>query len=283
MGERERVDVLLVERGYFSTRERAKAAVMAGRVFVGGRRVEKAGTRVGRDEAIEVRGQDPPYVSRGGLKLEKALREFGVSVQNRVALDVGASTGGFTDCLLQHGARLVYAVDVGYGQLAWKLRSDSRVVPVERTNARYLRREDLPGPPPDLAVMDVSFISVRLLFPVLRRLLPPGGDLIALIKPQFEAGREAVGRRGVVKDPDVHIRVLEEVGRAAEEAGFAVEGLTFSPIAGGEGNIEFLMHLRTGEGAAEGRWRNAVPDVVGRAHAVLRAGAGETEEQGERA
>ncbi|MBX6395157.1 MAG: TlyA family RNA methyltransferase [Alicyclobacillaceae bacterium] len=271
MAEKERADVLLVEKGYCVSRERAKAAIMAGRVFVGGKKIEKAGTLVSRDDPIEVRGEDHPYVSRGGLKLEKALRVFEVSARDRVVVDIGASTGGFTDCLLQHGARLVYAVDVGYGQLAWKLRQDPRVVPIERMNARHLRRTDLNGPDPEQAVMDVSFISIRLILPVLRGLLPVGGDVITLIKPQFEAGREGVGRKGIVRDPATHVRVLQEVLEAAERDGFAVKGLTFSPVKGGSGNIEFLAHLQGWDGPNRppDGWRGRVAEVVEQAHQSL--------------
>ncbi|CAB3391148.1 TlyA family RNA methyltransferase [Kyrpidia spormannii] len=271
MSDRERADVLLVQRGLFPSREKARAAIMAGRVFSRGRRIDKAGTPVGRDEPLEVRGEDHPFVSRGGLKLEKAFQEFPVSVEGRVVLDIGASTGGFTDCLLRHGARMVYAVDVGYGQLDWRLRNDDRVIPVERTNARYLKRADLPGPDPDQAVMDVSFISVRLVFPVLWRLLPDGADVITLVKPQFEAGRESVGRGGIVRDPAVHRRVLREVMEAAGNDGFEVKGLTFSPITGGDGNMEFLLYLRrkAEDGLPDGRWQEEIPVVVEEAHRVL--------------
>ncbi|ADG05503.1 TlyA family RNA methyltransferase [Kyrpidia tusciae] len=271
MSDRERVDVLLVQRGLFPSREKARAAIMAGRVFSRGRRIDKAGTPVGRDEPLEVRGEDHPFVGRGGLKLEKAFQKFPISVEGRVVLDIGASTGGFTDCLLRHGARAVYAVDVGYGQLDWRLRNDDRVIPVERTNARYLKRADLPGPDPDQAVMDVSFISVRLILPVLSKLLPDGADVITLVKPQFEAGRESVGRGGIVRDPAVHRRVLREVMEAAGNDGFEVKGLTFSPITGGDGNIEFLLYLRrkSEDGLPDGRWREEIPVVVEEAHRVL--------------
>jgi 23S rRNA (cytidine1920-2'-O)/16S rRNA (cytidine1409-2'-O)-methyltransferase len=243
MQMKERLDVLLVEKGFFSSRERAKAAVMAGLVRVNGERVDKAGTKIHTDARIEVKGQLHPYVSRGGLKLEKALSVFSVTLQDRVVIDIGASTGGFTDCALQKGARQVYAVDVGYGQLAWKLRQDPRVIVMERTNFRYLKAEDLKGERPDAAVMDVSFISVRILFPVIREILKSDGILITLIKPQFEAGREKVGKNGIVRDPEVHEEVLQTVLDAAMREGFHVCGITYSPITGGDGNIEFLAYL----------------------------------------
>ncbi|GIM44543.1 TlyA family rRNA (cytidine-2'-O)-methyltransferase [Collibacillus ludicampi] len=247
MRTKERLDVLLVEKGFFTSRERAKAAVMAGLVRVNGERVDKAGTKFHVDANIEVKGEVHPYVSRGGLKLEKALNTFPITLREKVVIDIGASTGGFTDCALQNGAKLVYAVDVGYGQLAWKLRQDPRVVVMERTNFRYLKVEDLKGERPDAAVMDVSFISVRILFPVIREILKPDGILITLIKPQFEAGREKVGKNGIVRDPEVHKEVLQSVLEAAIREGFQVRGITYSPITGGDGNIEFLAHL---EGSA---------------------------------
>ncbi|WP_018132476.1 TlyA family RNA methyltransferase [Effusibacillus pohliae] len=271
MSTKERLDVLLTDRGFYPSREKAKAAIMAGLVFVDGERVDKAGTKVKIDSRIEVAGNLHPYVSRGGLKLEKALRTFGVSMEGRVVIDIGASTGGFTDCALQHGARLVYAVDVGYGQLAWQLRQDPRVIVMERTNFRHLKPADLPADRPDIAVMDVSFISVRLLFPVIKSVLVPGGTLLSLIKPQFEAGREKVGKNGIVRDPETHREVLVQTLRAAAAEGFAIRGLTFSPITGGDGNIEFLAHLVLSdrpvfnETAAE-----LVAETVRTAHETLR-------------
>ena len=246
MTEKVRLDLLVQQRGLAESRERAKAVIMSGSVFVNGRRADKPGMTVPADCELEVHGSALRYVSRGGLKLEKALKVFPVSAAGKHCIDCGASTGGFTDVLLQNGAEKVYAVDVGYGQLAWKLRQDSRVVNLERCNLRYLTREQVPELL-DLAVMDVSFISIRLLFPVVRSFLKEGGDFICLIKPQFEAGREQVGKKGVVRDPDVHERVIADCLQAAEAEGFTVSGLDFSPIRGPEGNIEFLCYLTNGE------------------------------------
>jgi len=247
---KERLDLLLVARGLAETRAKAQAVVMSGLVYVDGRKADKPGMSYDGDAAIEVRGAACPYVSRGGLKLEKALRGFGVDPSGYVCADSGASTGGFTDCLLQHGAAKVYAVDVGYGQLAWKLRQDPRVVVMERTNLRYVTPEDL-GEALDLATIDVSFISLRLVLPAVARLLGPDGQVICLIKPQFEAGRGKVGKKGVVRDPEVHREVLEDFLSYAPASGFTVRNLTYSPVRGPEGNIEFLARLTRGPGPAE--------------------------------
>lgn len=233
---RVRLDVLLVERGLFPTRARAQAAILAGLVRVDGRPARKAGEAVRPDARVEVLADPVPYASRGGLKLAHALDRFGVDPAGRVAIDVGASTGGFTDVLLRRGARRVYAVDVGYGQLAWSLRQDPRVVVMERTHILRLERESLPEPP-DLATVDVSFISLRKVLPKVDRLLDPPGEILALVKPQFEAGRAQVGKGGVVRDPEVHCRVLEEVAQAAQQVGLGVWGITPSPILGAEGTI----------------------------------------------
>lgn len=255
---KERIDVLLVEQGYFDSREKAKAAIMAGLVFGGQERIEKAGTKIPRDTVLTVKGAVHPYVSRGGLKLEKALKRFEINLEGRTMLDIGSSTGGFTDCALQHGASYVYAIDVGYNQLDWSLRNDERVNVKERTNFRYMTLEDLDGPRPDFASIDVSFISLRIILPPLLTLLKRPADIAALIKPQFEAGREKVGKSGVVRDPKVHQEVLETILSYAVELGFSLQGLTYSPITGGEGNIEFLAHLRLeetplkGEGSVQG-------------------------------
>jgi len=240
---KKRIDLLLFERGLFESREKARASIMSGVVFVDGQRVDKPGYAVSEDAHIEIRGNVLQYVSRGGLKLEKAIREFGISLYGAVAADIGASTGGFTDCMLQNGAAKVYAIDVGYGQLAWKLRSDSRVVVMERTNIRYVTPEMI-GEPLDFATIDVSFISLRLVLPVLKHLLKEGCEAVALVKPQFEAGREKVGKKGVVRDPAVHLEVLEEFRKNAFNSGFSLIGLTFSPIKGPEGNIEYLAYIR---------------------------------------
>lgn len=240
-----RLDQLVFERGYTDSRERAKTTIMSGLVFVNGQRVDKPGTAVDPEAALEVRGEAIPFVSRGGFKLDKALKVFPVDPAGRVCIDCGASTGGFTDVLLQHGAAKVYAVDVGYGQLAWKLRTDERVVNLERTNLRYVTEEQIPEKL-DLAVMDVSFISIRLVLPAVKELLKPDADLICLIKPQFEAGREEVGKKGVVRDDAVHCRVIQEILSFAPGIGLSVMGLDFSPVKGPEGNIEYLCYLKNG-------------------------------------
>ena len=244
---KKRLDVELVDRGLVQSRERAKVVIMEGLVYVNGQKSDKAGTPVKEDDRIEVRGETLRYVSRGGLKLEKAMAVFDLpSLQGAVAIDAGASTGGFTDCMLQNGAAKVYAVDVGYGQLAWALRNDPRVVCMERTNVRYLTKDDIPEPL-DFGSVDVSFISLRLILPALRPLLKETGELVCLVKPQFEAGREKVGKKGVVRDKAVHREVLEQFLRHAAESQFFVKDLTFSPIRGPEGNIEYLGHLTVAE------------------------------------
>jgi 23S rRNA (cytidine1920-2'-O)/16S rRNA (cytidine1409-2'-O)-methyltransferase len=270
---KERLDVLLVERGLFETREKAKAAVMAGLVLIGGERCDKPGTKVAEDAAISVKGEVHPYVSRGGLKLEKALRTFGIDLTGKVMMDIGASTGGFTDCALQHGARLVYAIDVGYGQLAWSLRQDERVVVMERTNFRHMDPERFPHEQPDAASIDVSFISLKLILPVLYRFLKPGGEVVALVKPQFEAGRENVGKNGIVRDPQIHQSVLLDIGSFAAGLGFRLKGLDYSPITGGEGNIEFLLYMQKGgtDGMEPENWLKQVSRVVETAHRDLKA------------
>ena len=245
---KERLDVVLTARGLAESRQKAQAAIMSGQVYVDGRRIEKPGTPVAEGASIEVRGVPLPYVGRGGLKLEKALRVFPVRLEGAVCADIGASTGGFTDCMLQNGAAKVYAVDVGYGQLAWKLRTDPRVVCLERTNARYLTREQIPDPL-GFASVDVSFISLRLILPPLRALLAEDGQVVCLIKPQFEAGREKVGRKGVVRDPAVHREVLGRFLGHAAAAGMTVRGLDWSPVRGPEGNIEYLGWLDVTAGA----------------------------------
>lgn len=238
-----RLDQLVYEQGHTESRERAKTTIMAGLVFVNGQRADKPGMAVSPDVQLEVRGSALPFVSRGGYKLDKALKVFPVDPAGKICLDCGASTGGFTDVLLQHGAKKVYSVDVGYGQLAWKLRTDERVVNLERTNLRYVTEEQIPEPI-ELAVMDVSFISIRLVIPAVHRLLLPDADYICLIKPQFEAGREEVGKKGVVRDSAVHEHVVREILDFAQAEGFSVLGLDYSPIKGPEGNIEYICHLR---------------------------------------
>ena len=246
MSNKTRLDVLLTERGLLDSRQKAQATIMSGIVFVNGQRVDKVGTAVANDALIEIRGATLPYVSRGGLKLEKAMQTFPLTLTGKICADIGASTGGFTDCMLQNGAKKVYAVDVGYGQLDWKLRNDARVVCMERTNARYLTHEEIPEEL-DFASVDVSFISLKLIFPALYGLLREGGEIACLIKPQFEAGREKVGKKGVVRDPAVHLEVLEHFLIHAKENHFTVLGITYSPIRGPEGNIEYLGFLRKSE------------------------------------
>ena len=240
--ERERLDRLLVERGVAPSRERARALIMAGQVIVDDHVVAKAGHMIALEATIRLKGADHPYVSRGGVKLQRALDEFGIDVTDLVALDVGASTGGFTDCLLQRGARKVYAVDVGYGQLAWRLRQDERVINLEKTNIRYLERERIPETP-DLAVIDASFISLDKILPHVIMLIKPAGILIALIKPQFEVGRGEVGKGGVVRDEEKHRSVVEKVTNLAEDLALTVKGVVESPILGPKGNKEFLICL----------------------------------------
>ncbi|MBE6919935.1 MAG: TlyA family RNA methyltransferase [Ruminococcaceae bacterium] len=239
---KKRLDVLLTEQMYADTRSKAQAIIMAGQVYVNGQKADKPGTAYEETVQIEVRGVTCPYVSRGGLKLEKALRDFGVKPEGFVCSDSGASTGGFTDCLLQQGAKKVFAIDVGYGQLDWKIRSDERVVVMERTNIRYVTPEDL-GEPLDLSVIDVSFISLKIVLPAIKALLKPTGQVLCLIKPQFEAGKEKVGKKGVVREPEIHKEVLDAFVQTVTELGFTILGLTFSPVKGPEGNIEFLGHL----------------------------------------
>ena len=244
---KERLDVLLVRLGYFESREKAKAAVRAGLVYVDNQRCDKAGTPVKETAHIEIKQDLCPYVGRGGLKLEKALEQFDIDLQGCNAMDIGASTGGFTDCMLQKGAKKVYAIDVGYGQLHCKLRNDPRVVNIERTNIRYLDTDAIKDPI-DFISIDVSFISLNLVFPVASKLLIEGGQIVCLIKPQFEAGKSQVGKHGIVKDPSVHAEVLRKVMEYGEKHGLIAEALTWSPIKGAKGNIEYLLLLRKGTG-----------------------------------
>ena len=260
-----RLDQLVFDLGYTESRERAKTTIMSGLVFVNGQRVDKPGTPVAPDAKIEVHGDALPFVSRGGFKLDKALKVFPIDPTDKVCIDCGASTGGFTDVLLQHGAKKVYAVDVGYGQLAWKLRTDERVVNLERTNLRYVSNEQIPELM-DLAVMDVSFISIKLVIPAVKALLKPGADFVCLIKPQFEAGREEVGKKGVVRDSAVHERVINSILDFIPEVGFTCLGLDYSPIKGPEGNIEYICHLKN---AVEEAAKIDVKAVVAASHNVL--------------
>ena len=262
---KKRVDLLLVERGLADTRQKVQAVIMAGQVYTGERRCDKPGLTLEEDAPLEVRG-GLRYVSRGGLKLEKAMEVFPITLTGCTAADIGASTGGFTDCMLQNGANRVYAVDVGYGQLAWSIRNDPRVVCLERTNARYLTREQIPEPL-GFASIDVSFISLGLILPALRPLMAQGGQVAALVKPQFEAGREKVGKKGVVRDQAVHLEVLEHFLDHAAQADFAVLGLDFSPIRGPEGNIEYLGFLQAGAGE---RAALDLRELVERSHQALK-------------
>ncbi len=262
---KKRLDVRMTELGLAESRQKAQAIIMSGQVFVDGKRLDKCGAPVAETAAIEVHGKTLPYVSRGGLKLEKAMKTFPIDLHGVTAMDCGASTGGFTDCMLQNGAAKVYAVDVGYGQLDWKLRNDSRVVNLERTNARYLTRAEIPEPLEFVSV-DVSFISLGLILPALRPLLAENAQMVCLVKPQFEAGREKVGKKGVVRDPKVHVEVLEQFLRHAAQSDLTVKGLTFSPVKGPEGNIEYLGWLSAAGGAAD------IPDLealVRESHAEL--------------
>lgn len=244
---KERLDVILVRQGYAPSREKAKALLMAGNVFVDNQREDKAGTLFDESKIkIEVKGRPLPYVSRGGLKLERAVGQFPIVLQDKVCMDIGASTGGFTDCMLQNGAARVYAIDVGHGQLDWKLRNDERVVCMEKTNFRYVTDENI-GEPIDFASVDVSFISLTKILIPARKLLRQGGEMVCLIKPQFEAGRDKVGKKGVVRDRQVHIEVVRRIVDYADLTGFSVKGLTYSPIKGPEGNIEYLMWLEKRE------------------------------------
>lgn len=265
---KKRLDVLLVEQGYAESRTKAQAIIMSGLVYVQGQKADKPGISYEEHVEIEVRTGGCPYVSRGGLKLEKALRDFGVDPTGYVCSDSGASTGGFTDCLLQQGATKVFAIDVGYGQLDWKIRSDPRVVVMERTNVRYVTPEQL-GEPLDLSVIDVSFISLKIVLPVIKTFLKPTGQVLCLIKPQFEAGKEKVGKKGVVRDPAVHKEVLDSFVELTGQTGFTILGLTFSPVKGPEGNIEFLAHLTLDDKIG------VIPDtalIVSQAHEALKGG-----------
>lgn len=269
MEEKERLDVLVHRQGLAASREKASSQIMSGIVYVNGVKVDKPGTKLPVDTKIELKGDTLPYVSRGGLKLEKALKEFGLKLQDKIAMDIGASTGGFTDCMLQNGAAKVYAIDVGYGQLAWSLRTDSRVVCMERTNIRYVTAETI-GEQADFASIDVSFISLTKVLPAVKQLLKEEGEVVCLIKPQFEAGREKVGKKGVVRDKQVHIEVIESIIEfCKKEMGFAVLGLSYSPIKGPEGNIEYLLYLSKGAKTEAEASVNVVESIVNAAHSQL--------------
>lgn len=264
--EKERLDILLVQRGFFQSREKARSSIMAGVVMVNNNREDKPGTKFCIDANIHVKEDIIPYVSRGGLKLEKALLEFSILLKDKIAIDIGASTGGFTDCMLKNGAKKVYAIDVGYGQLAWELRNDPRVVCMERTNIRYVKPENLEEKA-QFASIDVSFISLKKVLPAAKELLDASGELVCLIKPQFEAGREKVGKHGVVRDPDVHIQVISDILGYCEANNFIVKHLTFSPIRGPEGNIEYLTHIqKTDVQQNRENLLNMITEVVEQSH-----------------
>ncbi|MCR6096660.1 TlyA family RNA methyltransferase [Salipaludibacillus agaradhaerens] len=264
--KKERIDVLLVEKGLVETREKAKRTIMAGLVLADGERIDKPGTKVSIEVALSVKGQAIPYVSRGGLKLEKAIEAYQLSLSNKIMLDIGASTGGFTDCALQAGVKKVYALDVGYNQLAWKIRQDDRVIVMERKNFRYATIDDFKEGQPNFATIDVSFISLKLILPPLKNVLTNDGEVVALIKPQFEAGRDEVGKKGIVRDAKVHAKVIEDIIRFCENLSFSVMGLTFSPIRGGEGNIEFLVYLKNTQGPLSPLQTSDIQQVVTEAH-----------------
>lgn len=273
MSEKQRLDVAVFERGYAETREKAKALIMAGSVYLNGQKALKGGATVKETDVIEVRGAVNPYVSRGGLKLHKAVASFGLELKDCICMDIGASTGGFTDCMLQNGASKVYSIDVGYGQLAWKLRCDERVVNLERTNFRYVTREQIPEEI-DFASVDVSFISLKLILPVMHTLLKESGKSVCLIKPQFEAGKENIGKKGVVRDKSVHADVIAKITEFAAENGFAVIDVDFSPIKGPEGNIEYLMFIEKRE-KGEMLWSGSAAELADKSHESLDKPAGE--------
>lgn len=265
---KKRLDMLLVERNLEASRERAKRTIMAGLVLVDGQKVDKAGTLVKEEAVLRVLGDMIGYVSRGGLKLEKAVKSFDLDLKELTAADIGASTGGFTDCMLQNGAKKVFAIDVGYGQLAWSLRTDERVVNMERTNIRYVEPEDL-GEPIDFASIDVAFISLDKVLPTVKKLLAPHGRVVALIKPQFEAGREKVGKKGVVRDPAVHEEVVNKIISLSRELGFEPRGLTYSPVKGPEGNIEYLILLDLNTAEQSDINESTARQAVQQAHGAL--------------
>ncbi len=272
MTEKIRLDVALHERGFVDSREKAKALIMAGLVYVNGNKQTKAGLSVKSEDCIELRGEKMPYVSRGGYKLAKAVEEFGLNLQDCICMDIGASTGGFTDCMLINGAKKVYSIDVGYGQLAWKLRQDERVVNMERTNFRYVTNEQIPDAI-DFASVDVSFISLKLIIPPMRNLLKNGGKAVCLIKPQFEAGRDKVGKNGVVRELSTHIEVVESIYEFVLENGFSVLNLDFSPIKGPQGNIEYLIFIEKNE-SSESLLDRTVEQIVNDSHETLNRGDG---------
>ena len=267
MSEKLRLDVALVENGLCESREKAKAYIMAGQVYVNGQKSVKAGVTVKPEDKLEIRGKQMPFVSRGGLKLQKAVDCFGLRLDNCICMDIGASTGGFTDCMLQHGAKKVYSIDVGYGQLAWKLRTDERVVNLERTNFRYVTRETVPDDI-DFASVDVSFISLKLIVPVMRELLKDGGESVCLIKPQFEAGRDKIGKKGVVRELSTHVEVVTAISEFVLGNGFDILNLDFSPVKGPEGNIEYLIYIKKSD-APKSFLERSYEEIVTESHNAL--------------
>lgn len=267
MAEKLRLDLEIVSRGLVESREKAKALIMAGQVYVNGQKELKAGANIKQTDQIEVRGPQNPFVSRGGLKLQKAAKNFDINLDGCICMDIGASTGGFTDCMLTYGATKVYAIDVGYGQLAWKLRTDERVVNMERTNFRYVTHEQIPEEI-DFASVDVSFISLKIILPVLRELLRTSGEAVCLIKPQFEAGKDKIGKKGVVRDPQVHTEVVNGIVEFAFDNGFTIKNLDYSPIKGPEGNIEYLMHIVKSD-TPEKLIEIAAEELVSMSHSAL--------------
>jgi 23S rRNA (cytidine1920-2'-O)/16S rRNA (cytidine1409-2'-O)-methyltransferase len=266
---KERLDVLLVEKGFFNSREKARRSIMAGMVYVNNEKAYKPGTKYNCTDDITVKEDPHPFVSRGGVKLQKAIQSFNISLDGKVVLDVGASTGGFTDCMLKSGASKVYAIDVGYGQLAWELRKDERVVCMERTNIRYVKLEDI-GEPASFASIDVSFISLQKVLPVVSKLLNNEGEIVCLVKPQFEAGREKVGKRGVVRERETHMEVLRDIMHYAQSIEFGIKDLTYSPIKGPEGNIEFLLYIsKTNTSITEYELDSLVERVVNESHSSM--------------
>ncbi|MGG5316818.1 TlyA family RNA methyltransferase [Enterococcus sp. AZ072] len=268
--KKERVDILAFNQGLFETREKAKRAIMAGQVYnQNNERLDKPGEKISENTQLQIKGKKLAYVSRGGLKLEKALQVFELSIADKTVLDIGASTGGFTDVALQNGAKMSYALDVGYNQLAWKIRQDERVEVMERTNFRYSKPDDFVKGQPDFSTIDVSFISLKLILPPLKNILAPAGDVVALIKPQFEAGKSFVGKKGIVKESVTHFNVLNDITKFALQTGFDVEAITYSPITGGEGNIEFLAHLKLGDVLGKINPTIDLKEIVAQAHQQL--------------
>lgn len=265
---KERIDILLVEKGLIESREKAKRIIMEGAVYIDSQRVDKPGEKVDIDSNIIVKGNPIPYVSRGGLKLEKAIEVFGINLKDKIALDIGASTGGFTDCMLKNNASKVYAIDVGYGQLDWKLRNDSRVVVKERTNIRHMKENDI-GEKADFSSIDVSFISLKLVLPVAKNLLKDDGEIVALIKPQFEAGRDKVGKKGIIKDSKVHKDVIRDIYDFCSSIDLFINNITFSPIKGTTGNIEYLAHINKDSGIDKNNIDSIINTVVSESHLML--------------